>query len=427
MAYVYNEATTNALVKRIFDKYYAKEQFNSSRVLLSEITKKVTFVGSQMEKAFLRSLGGGVSATTIPRANSRRYSRGSITSKKSIATTEVDYESWLATSTNEGAFVSFQQEALEAVNDNLKNNLERQLIRNDVNGRGTLATGAAGNSSVTGAGTVASPYVVSLDAADTYFPAVFECFEEGHSVVVNSETTLLEVVAVDVELQADGYAEGTISLVGTSARLAALEDAPNGFDAADEFFMQGSFNAEMTGALGILTATSGDAYGVPIGRRYQSVQKDAGGAAISADIMNDAILTQALITGDEPTHIICHPRQYGLIMSFLEDRKRYPMPSSSKNNADVGFKTLHYEGSSGLIPIVKSRFIDSDKIYLLNMKDKNACLHMRPEGIHLQQKDGSVWHRLEATDTLQARLAVYGEMFLNPGKQGIITNLKLSA
>lgn len=428
MSFVYNEATTNALVKRIFDKYYAKEQFNSSRVLLSEITKKVTFVGSQMEKAFLRSLGGGVSATTIPRANSRRYSRGSVTSKKSIATTEVDYESWLATSNSEGAFVSFQQEALESVNDNLRNNLERQLIRNDVTGSGVLATGAAGNSAVTGDGGVDTPYVVSLDAADTYFPAVFECFEEGHSVVVNGETTLLEVVEVNVTLQDDGYAEGTISLVGDSTRLGQLVSAPNGFDATDKFFMQGSKDAEMTGALGILTATAGDeAYGVTIGRRYQAINKNAGGAAISADIMNDAILTQALITGDEPTHIICHPRQYGLIMSFLEDKKRYPMPSSKGKNPDVGFKTLHYEGSNGLIPIVKSRFIDSDKIYLLNMKDKNACLHMRPEGIHLQQKDGSVWHRLEASDTLQARLAVYGEMFLNPGKQGIITNLALSA
>lgn len=425
MSFEYDSPTTNALVKRIFDKYYDKEQFNARRVMLSEITKKATFVGSQMEKAFLRSLGGGVSASGIPTAASRRYSRGSVTSKRSIATTEVDYESWLATSTNEGAFVSFQQEALESVNDNLKNNLERQLIRNGVDGRGTLAIGNATNSNVTGAGTEADPYVVSLDAADVYFPATFECFEEGHTLNVNSETTDVEIVKVDVDIQTDGYAEGTIELVGTSARLAALTGA-GPFDVADEFFMQKSFGREMTGALGVLTAVAGDTlYGVEVGRRYKATQIDAGGAAISADILNDAILALDLDAGDEPTHIVVHPRQYRNIMSFLEDRKRYPMKTSSQKNPDVGFSTLHYEGSTGLIPIVKSRFMDSDKIYLLNMEAKNACLHMRPEGIHLQQKDGNIWHRLESDDTLQARLAVYGEMFLNPNKQGIITNLAL--
>jgi len=424
MSYEYDSPTTNALVKRIFDKYYAKEQFNSKRVLLSEITKKATFVGSQMEKAFLRSLGGGVSASGIPKAASRRYSRGSVTSKRSIATTEVDYESWLATSTNEGAFVSFQQEALESVSDNMKNNLERQLIRNGIDGRGTLAIGDAGNSNVTGAGTEADPYVVSLDAADVYFPATFECFEEGHTLNVNSETTDVEVTVVDVQVQTDGYAEGTIELVGTSARLAALSGT-GPFDVADEFFMQKSFNRELTGALGILTATSGTVYGVEVSRRFKSSVTDAAGAPITADLLNQAIADVDLSSGDEPTHIIVHPRQYVNIMNFLEDRKRYPMKTSSAKNPDVGFSTLHYEGSSGLIPIVKSRFMDSDKIYLVNLEAKNACLHMRPEGIHLQQKDGNIWHRLESDDTLQARLAMYGEMFLNPNKQGIITNLAL--
>lgn len=423
MSYEYNSPTTNALVKRIFDKYIAKEQFNSSRILLSEITKKATFTGSQMEKAFLRSLGGGVSASTVPVAASRRYSRGTVTPKKSIATTEVDYESWLATTTSEGAFASFQKEALEAVSDNINNNLERQFVRNGVDGRGTLVAGNDANSAVAGSGTEADPYVISLDAATTYFPAVFETVEEGHSVNVNSEVTLLEIVNVSVDTSnPNGYVTGSIELVGTSATLAA--GAP--FGSTDELFMQSSFNREMTGALGVLTAVDGDTlYGVEVGRRYKATQIDAAGAAISADILNNAILTMDLEGGDEPTHILVHHRQYINIMSFLEDRKRYPMSSSKSKNSDVGFSTLHYEGSTGLIPIVKSRFVDSDKIYLLNIMDKYACFHLRPEGIHLQQKDGSVWHRLEAADTLQARMACYGELFLNPNKQGIISNLAL--
>jgi len=424
MAFEFDSPTTNALVKRIFDKYIAKEQFNSSRILLSEIKKKATFTGSQMEKAFLRSLGGGVSASTVPVAASRRYSRGTVTPKKSIATTEVDYESWLATTTSEGAFASFQKEALEAVNDNIKNNLERQFIRNGVDGRGTLLTGNAANSNVTGSGTEADPYVINLP--NTYFPAVFETVEEGHSINVNSEVTLLEIVNVSVDTSGTtGYVTGSVELVGTSAQLAALTGAAP-FDVADELFMQSSFGREMTGALGVISAVDGDTlYGIEVGRRYRATQVDAGGAAISADILNNAILTMDLEGGTEPTHIVVHHRQYINIMSFLEDRKRYPMKSSMGANPDVGFSTLHYEGSTGLIPIVKSRFVDSDKIYLLNLMDKYACFHMRPEGIHLQQKDGSVWHRLEAADTLQARMACYGELFLNPNKQGLISNLAL--
>lgn len=425
MSYKYDDPKTNALAKRLFDTYTAKDQFNASRIILSEIDKKVTFVGSQMEKAFLRSLGGGVSATGIPKSSARKYSRGSVTSKRSIATTEVDYESWLATSTDEGAFVSFQSEAIEAVNDNLKNNLERQLVRNDATGSGVLAVGAAANTAVTTNGD--GDYVVSLDAADTYFPATFECFEEGHIINVNSETTDLEVIEVSVTVQDDGYAEGVLTLRGGSSRLDTLISGTNGFDATDSFYMQKSKDAEMIGALGVLTATDGDTlYNVEVGRRFKATQIPAGGASITADILNNAIATVELNAGEEPTHILVHPRQYTNIMSFLEDKKRYELRSKAKKNADVGMATIHYEGASGLIPIVKSRFMDSDKIYLLNMKSKYTCLNMRPEGIHLQQKDGNVWHRLEASDSLQARLAVYGEMFMNPNKQGIITNLSLA-
>jgi len=227
-SFEYDSETTNALVKRVYDKYYKKDQFNARRVLEGMVDRKVTFVGSQIEKAFLRSLGGGVSAGGVPKTSTRRYSKGTVTSKKSIAAVDVDYESWLATSNSTGAFVSFQSEALEQLKDNLLNNLERQLVRNGAAGKGILVAGNAANPSadgVTGAGTTASPYVIKFTASDAYFPAAFESIEEGHSlnVVTGSgqseaaEDTTLEVTVVDVTMQPDGYATAEISLVGTSA------------------------------------------------------------------------------------------------------------------------------------------------------------------------------------------------------------------
>jgi len=191
--------------------------------------------------------------------------------------------------------------------------------------------------------------------------------------------------------------------------------------------MQNSFGKELTGAQGIATQTSGTAYGIQVGRRYKSYINSNGGTKrpISTTVLNNSLIEMDLHAGDEPTLILMHPRQYSKIMNFLEDRKRYDVKSKNRKNKDIGFSTLHYEGSNGMIPMMKSRFVDSDKILLLNLSPKHACLHLRPEGVHLQRKDGNIWHRLENEDTLQARMAFYGQFFLNPNKQGVITDLSL--
>lgn len=415
----YSASNEANLMKVKYGKLIEK-QFNKASVIMGRSKMKKNFVGSQIEVPIVQSIGGGVGAGSLPTANENKISKATITSKKLYAVTSIDRESMKAAKTDEGSFVRLTKFPVKIAVESFNRNLERMLVRGAVDGAGDLISGNASNSNVSGDGSSGTPYVVSLDNASTYFPAEFECIEEGDLLNVNTETTALEVVAMSVTV-ANGYATGTISLVGTSTRLAALTGS-GPFAAADSLYMQNSKDNEMVGIQGAIAATSGSLYGVTVGRRWQAYQKSAGGA-LSTDLMNDVVLNVKRQCGESPNLILSSYHQYIKLLNLLEDQKTYNLPARDKKfKGQIAFSAIEYISPDGKIPVIASRFIDSDKMYFLN--DNHLEMHLRPDGFEWFDDDGTVFLR-ESGDSYEARYGGYGQYFINPHFQGYLHSLSV--
>lgn len=416
-SWTYSVSNEANLFKIKYGKLIDK-QFNQSSVILGRIKKMDDFVGKQIDRPVIQSIGGGVGAGSLPTANENKIGLARLNDvKKLYAVVSVDRETMKAAKSDEGSFVRMTKFPVEIAVRSFNRNLERQLLRNDIAGAGALIDGASGDSNVSGAGTAGDPYVVSFDTASTYFPAEFEAIEIGDTVNVSTETTDLVVSDMSVTV-ADGYATGTISLVGSSAALAIDTGSSPLIEA---LYMEGSKDNEIDGIKGVLAATTGTYKNISIGRRWKSYRKDASSAAISTDLLNDLIMNIKRQSGESPSFLLVSYHQYTKILNLLEDQKTYNLPARDKKfKGQISFSGIDYMGPDGSIPILPSRFMDSDKVYGLN--DKHIELHNRPGGFEWFDEDGTVFLR-ETTDAYAARYGGYAELFVNPHFQGEIHSI----
>lgn len=415
--WTYDQSTERELLKVVYGRVIEK-QFNMENVLYARCKKKNNFDGSQLEEVVIQSIGGGVSAGSLPTASRNKHAKAILRRRKLYARTQIDRESMKVAKRSLASFKDMTKHSVAMTVKSFNRNLERQMTRGGVAGEGVLVAGDAGNTAVSGTGTEADPYVISLDAASTYFPAHFETIEEGDIIVIDTETTELEVIAVDVNVTG-GYATGTVSVIGTSAILAA--NAP----LTESIYMQKSKDLEITGLDGVLTATTGTLYNIPVGRRWKAYQKDAASQAISTDIMNDIIINVKRQSGEAPNLLLVSYYQYIQLLNLLEDQKRYPLPTRNKDlKGQFSFSALSYEGPNGTIPIMPSRFMDSDKIYALN--DNHISLHSAPGGLEWFDEDGTVFLRVADVDAYEARYGGYCQLYVNPHFQGVVTGLAVA-
>lgn len=415
-------ASNEANLMKIKYGQLIEKQFNMDNVLFARIKKSQNFVGSQMDHPVVQSIGGGVGAGSLPTANENKISKASLTTKKLYAVTSIDRESMKAAKTDEGSFVRFTKYPVKIATKSFNRNLERMITRAPLDGSGILATGNASNSVVTGAGSACSPYIVSLDAAAIYSIAHAESIEIGDLLNVNSETTALEVVDVNVVSAVPGSIDIEISLVGTSSRLSTLAAAcGTAFGASDSLYMQNSKDNELSGLEGIIAATSGSYKGISIGRRWKSYSKDAASAALSTDLMNDVVVNLKRQSGESPDLILTSFHQYIKLLNLLEDHKRYQLPARDKKfQGQISFSGVEYMSPDGVIPVMASRFVSDEKMLFLNTKHiELAC---RPGGFEWFDEDGTVFLR-ESGDSYEARYGGYCDLFVNPHFQGQLDNL----
>jgi len=399
------------------------KQFNKENVILGRMKKMQDFVGKQIDRPLIQSIGGGVGSGSLPTANENKIAKVILNDvKKQYAVVSIDRETMKAAKSDEGSFVRMTKFPVKIAVDSFNRNLARQILRNDVAGAGALIGGTdTTNSNVEGNGTSGTPYLIKLDTASTYFPAEFETIEIGDLINVNSETTDLEVVDMSVTVTS-GYATGTISVTGTSSRLGTLA-ASGPFATADKLYMQGSKDNEIDGIKGVISATSGTYKNVTIGRRFQSYQKSAASAAISTDLLNDLLINVKRQSGDTPTFLLTSYHQYTKILNLLEDHKRYPLPVKDKKlKGQISFSGLEYMGPDGAVAIVPDRLMNSDEIFALN--DKHIELHCRPGAFEWFDEDGTVFLR-ETGDSYEARYGGYCELFVNPHFQGRLHTLSV--
>ena len=402
-------------------KNRSQNMYNSANVLEGRIKKSNDFVGKQMNIETQLSFAGGYGAKLLPQGNPSLVEQAVITAKKHYSRVFVDRESLKAASSSKGAFQTYLAFPVKKTVEDYMRNMSRILFGD---GSGVLCRGA-GATAITGAGTPASPYVVVMRASDWNIANV----EEKSIVQVvtglgadntggtaeggDAVTNLLTIVAVNKATRA-------VSLVGTSAILAAHVAGTQAFPTTSGIVPQRSYLAEAQGLSGVLMKTSGTLYGLTVQRRWQATQVDAGGSGIVVDMMNDVMLQVEQSFGEAPNMIISNYNQYRKILAQLEDQKRYNLPNKNVKG-HLGFSGIEYMGTSGAVGIFVDRFCPEDKIFFLN--DKFIHRYHRPGGAEWFQDDKTVFLRTVDEDVLEARYGAYMENFITPSAHGVLHNL----
>ncbi len=394
--------------------------YNSANVLEGRIKKKYNFVGRQMNIETQLSFSGSVGAKLLPIGNASRVEQAVITAKKVYGRTYVDRESLKAASSTEGAFQKYLAFPVKKTVESYMRNMSRILFSDGsgILGRGDGATNVSGN------GSVLTPYIVVLRASDFNdakveekdFVQIVTGLPAGSNLTGTPEggdavTNLLEIVAVNP-------ATRQISLVGTSAHLAGLTGAAP-LATTTGICMQRSFQAEPQGLNGVLTATSGSLYGLPVQRRWQATQVDALGAGIITDAMNEVMLKTERAFGQAPKMIVMNYNQLQKILAQLEDQKVYNLPNRNLKGA-LSFSGVEFMSTRGPIPMFVDRFADEDKAYFLN-DDFIERIH-RPD-FGWFDDDGTTFLRIADSDEYEARYGGYLENHIVPSAHGILTNL----
>jgi len=394
-------------VSNLFKIKYLKlseNTYNSANVLLGRVKKSFDFVGRQQFIPVPQSFSGGVGSGSLPTANFEKTEDGIIVAKKMYARVQIEREAIKAAANDEGAFVRMTKRVVEKGVESWMRNMSRSLF-ND--GTGALASGD-GATNVSGTGTSVDPYLVILNT-DTKEANI----EEQDFVNYDSETTNLEVTA---------YVPATrqISLVGTSAGLAALTGV--GPVLTTVFIhMQGSKDNDPQGLKGVLDATSGSLYTIPVARRWQATQKAAGGAGLTTDLMNEVMLEVERKSGKVPNLILTSYKQFRKLLNQLEDQKEYIVePRAAELKGKVSFKGVEFMSSAGAVAVFPERFCEDDRMYFLN--DNFIEIYHRPD-FGWFDDDGTVFLRLANSDAYEARYGGYLESYVAPSFHGVLSGL----
>lgn len=379
--------------------------YNSANVLLARTKKSFDFTGRQIFIPIPQTFQGGVGSGSLPTVNTATYEDMILIAKKVYSRVEIDREAIKASMNDEGAFVRGTKHVVQKGVESWMRNFSRILF-ND--GTGALARGD-GSTNVSGAGTSGDPYLVILNS-DTKEANV----EEKDFWNLEAETTNLEVTAYNpVTFQ--------VSLVGTSAGLAA-DTGSSPVPITEFFHMQGSKDNDPSGLKGVLDATTGTQYSVPITRRWQAgAQIAAGGAGLTTDLLNEAMLEIQRKSGKVPNLILMSFKQYRKLLNLLEDQKQYIVePRMQELKGKVSFRGIDFMSAAGSVPILPERFVEDDRVYLLN--DNWIEIHHRPD-FGWFEDDGTVFLRKNDDDAYEARYGGYMETRIIPNFHGTITGL----
>lgn len=374
--------------------------YNSANVMLGRIKKEYSFTGKRMDVAVPLSFSGGVGSGSLPTANRANYDDAEITAKKVYAVCEIEREATKAAENDEGAFVRMTKHVVQKTVESYMRNASR-ILWND-------GTGALGQFSGNASGSATAP-VLTILATGTYKWTEAN-FEEKDYVNVNSLSSVFEITSIDPSTR-----QVTLSRISGSDDLTGIGAGTH------TVYMQNSKDNDPLGLRKVLYATSSTLYGITVGRRWQSFQKDASSAGLTTDLMNEVMLGVEKKCGKVPKMIVTSYTQLRKLLNILEDQKQYNLdPRSSDLKGKISFKGIEFMSSMGPIPVFADRFCHDDEMAFIN--DDYITSHHRP-GFGWFDDDGTVFLRSSSEDAYGARYGGYYENYIVPSFQGVLYGL----
>lgn len=371
--------------------------YNSANVLLARVKKSYDFTGKRMDVAVPLSFQGGVGSGSLPTANAADYGDAIISAKKMYSVVEIEREAIHASANDEGAFVRGTKHVVQKGVESWMRNMSRTLYGDASGELGVIASGGVTDN---GGGN----YTLVISDA-SWKESNWE--EKDYVNIETGNTDLFEVEAVVPSTKTI-----TVQRI-TGSQVPA---------ATDEIFMQGSEANDPEGLKGVLDATSGSLYSIPVARRWQAgSQIAAGGAGLTTDLMNQNMLEVQKKCGKVPNLIMTSYAQFRKLLNILEDQKQYIVePRSADLKGKVSFKGVEFMSSAGSVGVFPDRFCEDDRMYFLN--DNYIHIHHRP-GFGWFEDDGTVFLRKADDDAYEARYGGYLQSYIVPSFHGVISGL----
>lgn len=417
----YNLTTATGVFKTKYIRM-SRDMFNSENVVLAKIKRNDQFVGDQALISVPTSFGGGRGSGVIPRANVTQYQKMLITAKKLYAIVEIDNEAIKASQTDEGAFVRLSKEPVKRGVQAWQANLSRMLFNDSIttNGNGRLGISSSSTAITSAAGVYTVTFATAAANPVNWKLANWEVKDYVNASLI-AGTAEYEVTGVNPTASAT---TATITLQQTNGAAFDLTGRTS-----VNFYMQNSYNNDATGLRGVLLATSGTAYNISVGYRWQAPsQLTSLSVGVTPDLLNQQALDIKYAFGENHDMFVTSFVQYRKLLNQLEDQKRY-MIVESRNSGPKGkfsFQALEFMADTGPIPVIAERFVEDDTLYSLN--SDFIEFHARPDGGWVEDPTmgGSIFRLSPTNDTWQARYAVYGEFGIMPSAHGIMTGLTTS-
>ena len=397
--------------------------YDISTPFLSQVKKTFNLEGERFEEYIPLSQGGGRGSTqtgVVPTASPWKMDKAYFDAIESMSVVKLKRTLMYATK-GEGAWVDAQAESVKRGVILFRNNAERQFM-----GDGTGALG-----SIKAASTITDNGGGNYTFFLTSSTFVEANWEEGDLVNIgtgSSDQFLVEDVDPDEENE---FANPTLNVTRKTGNKVPA--------ASDTIFMQGSENNDMQGLRGILTATSGSIYGIPVSRRWKGFYIQNYGKGINPDLMDRIMLGVHRKCGQSPDLIVTSYTQWRMLKSTLEGLKRYesttitPRFNVPKVQGDlmkeaksgrIGFKAILYDGPFGSAAIIVSRFCRRDEMFFLN-SEYLEIKHMRGFGWH--DEDGTVFLRETGKTNYEARYGGDMEAWIPPTFHGYVDGLTTDA
>lgn len=395
----------NNLFKTDF-KEYAEATYNNDLLLWGQVDKP-QMAGKKTEFPVPFGYQGGIGMGSIPEANVADYQNVSFTHKKLYAASRISRDTIAASMTSKGSFVRAMQETIDKTVEAMEWQKSFVLFGSGDGKAGTIKPSAG----VTDNG--GGSYTVIIGADATQFKeANFE--ERIFYNIGTGNTDLFECTAVVASTRAV-----------TFQRQAGGTNVPANSDA---IFLQGSENNAPNGLKNVCDATSSTLYTVNVGRRWQSYQKDNSGNAIDYALINDTLSAIQKKVGKKNMTklIVTSYTQMAKLMNASEDHKRYQVVNMKAKGdafkATAGFDGIQVLTPNGPINVFAEKFCEDDRMYFLNT-DFIKAYTMPKSG--WATDDGTTYLRVADEDNYEARYCWYGQIYIAPPYQGVITNLAL--
>ncbi len=379
--------SAESALKNVYLGVVANQLNVNANPLLAKIKRSSKDVwGKEIRKLAPFGINGGIGAgsetATLPKSSGNSYVQFSAELKNLYGKIELSDKAIRSSANNMGAFVNLLSDEMEGLVKASAFNLGRMLYGD---GTGLLAT----VKSVSGK-------VVTCDKVNNLIEGMLVDIYTADSLT-KAQLKVIYVDRVNKTFTFEG--EATIS-------------------ENDKVYVQGSKGYEISGLGKIFDTSSTTIYGVsketyPWLKPYVSAPE---AEQEISDILIQEAIDQLEFNNDSQINFIA--------TSALVRRAYQKYLSACKRNIDImqlegGYQTISHNG----IPVVADRFVDDDKMYLLNTND--FTLHELCDWKWLEGEDGRILRQNADQPTYSATLVKYAELICDkPCGQALLTKIK---